>query len=142
MSSRRQTYTSYYANCVELDRAGIIPISIALHPPRGWYGLEYKKLAPTFDILLNYRHDHDETKYTERYKSEILDNLDPHDVMKDLIHMAGKNHELALVCYEGSDSFCHRHLVANWLNKHGYPCEEFPTKLYGRQSRSILVDDF
>ncbi len=142
MSSRRQTYTSYYANCIELSKANIVPISIALYPPRVWFGLEYKKLAPTFDILLDYKHNHDEIKYTERFKSEILDSLDPHDVMKDLIHMAGKNHELALVCYESSNSFCHRHIVADWLNKHGYPCEEFPTKHYGRQSRAVLIDEF
>ena len=141
MSSRRQTYTSYYANCIDLAKAGIVPVSIALYPLRGWYGLEYKKLAPTFDILLDYKHDHDKAQYTERYKSEILYNLDPYEVMKDIIHMAGKSHEFALVCYERPTSFCHRHLVAEWLNKHGYPCEEFPSKLYGRQSRVILVDE-
>lgn len=129
MNFRRQSYTSYYTNCVELAKASIIPISIALYSPRGWHDLEYKKLAPTFDILLDYKHDHNETQYTERYKSEILDSLDPHEVMDELIHMVGKSREFALVCYERPIHFCHRHLVANWLNEHGYPCEEFPSKL-------------
>ena len=125
MSSRRQTYTSYYANCVELNRAGIILISIALYPPRNWHSLEYKKLAPSFDILLNYKHDHDETKYTERYKSEILNKLNVDEVMTDLVRMAGKSNEFALICYENPSVFCHRHVVANWLTEHGYPCEEY-----------------
>lgn len=142
MSSRRQTYTSYYAQCINLDKAGIVPISIALNPPKGWHRLEYKRLAPTFHILLDYKHDCDEARYTERYRSEILDSLDPYEVMKDLVHMAGKNHEFALICYERPASFCHRHLVADWLNEHGYPCKEFPTKLYGRQSRVVLADEF
>ncbi len=142
MSSKRLTYTSYYANCIELAKAGIVPISIALYPPRRWQNLEYKKLAPTFDILLDYKHDHDEVRYSERYKTIILDRLNPNEVMKDLIHMAGKDHEFALVCYEQSQSFCHRQLVAKWLNEHGYPCEEFPSKLRGRQLRVTYFDEF
>lgn len=141
MNFRRQSYTSYYANCIDLAKAGVVPISISLYSPRGWHDLEYKKLAPTFDILLGYKHDNNEARYAERYKLEILDGLDPHEVMNELIHMVGKSHEFALVCYERPVSFCHHHLVADWLNKHGYPCEEFPSKLYGRQSRVILVDE-
>ena len=129
MSLKRQTYTSYYARGLDLMKAGIIPISIALNPPRGWSGLEYKKLAPTFDILFAYKHNHDEAAYIERYQSEILDDLDVHEVMKGLVHMAGANHEFALVCYESSESFCHRLIVADWLNKNGYSCEEFSAKL-------------
>lgn len=128
MTSNRQTYTSYYARGLDLMKAGIVPVSITLNPPRGWLGLEYKKLAPTFDILFTYKHDHDEVAYIERYKSEILASLNAHEVMRELVHMAGANHEFALVCYESSESFCHRHIVADWLNENGYPCEEFPAK--------------
>ena len=33
--------------------------------------------------------------------------------------------DIALVCYEAPDKFCHRHLVADWFNKAGYRCEEY-----------------
>ena len=36
-----------------------------------------------------------------------------------------KDIDIALLCYEKPDDFCHRHLVADWLNKNGYKCEEY-----------------
>lgn len=33
--------------------------------------------------------------------------------------------DCALVCYEAPDKFCHRHLVAEWLNSAGYNVNEF-----------------
>ena len=38
--------------------------------------------------------------------------------------MAGTE-DIALVCYEKPGDFCHRHLVADWLNEAGYQCEEY-----------------
>ena len=32
---------------------------------------------------------------------------------------------IALICYEKPTDFCHRHLVADWLNKNGIECEEW-----------------
>lgn len=29
------------------------------------------------------------------------------------------------MCYEKSEDFCHRHLVAEWLTGAGFPVEEF-----------------
>ena len=141
MNSKRQTYTSYYARGLDLMKEGIVPISIALNPPRGWVGFEYKKLAPTFNILFAYKHNHDEAAYIERYRSEILDGLDVHEVMKELVHMAGANHEFALVCYESSESFCHRHIVSDWLNENGYPCVEFTARLNGHQIKTAYFDE-
>lgn len=34
------------------------------------------------------------------------------------------DYHIALLCYEKPDDFCHRHLVADWLRKNGYECEE------------------
>lgn len=31
---------------------------------------------------------------------------------------------IALVCYEKSGDFCHRHIVADWLNQAGYDVKE------------------
>ena len=39
--------------------------------------------------------------------------------------MSGYDKDVALVCYEKPSDFCHRHLVADWLNKNGFECKEF-----------------
>lgn len=36
----------------------------------------------------------------------------------------GEN-DIALICYEKPTDFCHRHLVADWLNKNGFKCDEY-----------------
>ena len=36
----------------------------------------------------------------------------------------GEN-DIALICYEKPSDFCHRHLVAEWLNQNGFKCEEW-----------------
>jgi uncharacterized protein (DUF488 family) len=53
----------------------------------------------------------DEDTYREEYQ-KILDNLDPRKVYEDL----GKNS--ILICWEAPGKFCHRRLVAEWLEKH------------------------
>ena len=49
----------------------------------------------------------------------------PDDVIPiSIIHLSG-GRDIVLVCYEGPSKFCHRHLVAEWLNKYGYDVEEW-----------------
>ena len=33
--------------------------------------------------------------------------------------------EIALICYEKPENFCHRHLVAEWLQEAGYQVQEY-----------------
>ena len=48
------------------------------------------------------------TYYIEQYYKEVLSKLDPEKVYKDLKHSF-------LLCYEDNNEFCHRHIVAKWL---------------------------
>lgn len=72
---------------------------------------------PPAHLLLKYKEDHDENAYEKNYRKEVLDKLDPAAVAKEL---DGK----VLCCYEKSDNFCHRHLVAAWLRENGFECRE------------------
>ena len=38
-------------------------------------------------------------------------------VLKNLEKLAGGREEIALVCYEKPGDFCHRHIVADWLDQ-------------------------
>ena len=61
----------------------------------------------------------DTEKYTERFNAEILAKCDAQSIYdNELAHNAkirGKD-KVVLLCYESAEKFCHRHLVADWLN--------------------------
>lgn len=107
-------YTSYFAKIRDLNSHHVIPISIALKTPYWFHGSLYKSLNPSGNILFQYRQYHDAYMYCLRYTSEILVNLDPMKVVSYLYKLSNGN-DLALLCYETPDKFCHRHLVSAWL---------------------------
>lgn len=116
-------YTSYFANVRRLPPE-IVPVSIALYSPRWFSGLCYRKLAPTVDILREWKSNPDVERYVRLYQSDILARLSPYSVACDLMIMS-EGKDVALLCYERPGDFCHRHLVADWLKRNGYECAEF-----------------
>lgn len=56
-----------------------------------------------------------------------LQLLIPYDIRCKMQHNVAYSPDwhIALICYEKPSDFCHRHLVADWLNKNGIPCEEW-----------------
>ena len=128
-------YTSYYANMRHIPE-DIVQISIAGKAPKWYNGLEYKKLAPKFSFFNEWK-----TKglsneyYIEHFNNEVLSLLNANNVLSDLERLSGGK-DCVLLCYESPDNFCHRHLVANWLeNKLGIDVHEFskhiPVKVNG-----------
>ena len=87
---------------------------------------KYKKLVPPWYVVKAYQENGDKEQYIRDYTRLVLDQLDPQDVVKQLKDRVGYN-DVALVCYEKSEDFCHRHLVADWLRNAGYDVEEFDT---------------
>lgn len=104
-------YTSYFAQFSTLTKAGIMPVSIALVSP--WFhGEKCTYLAPTRKIL---QFKEEPEKYTDHFNRLVLAPLDFSEVIEDFKNLShGK--DIALLCYERPGVFCHRHLVANWLN--------------------------
>jgi len=64
-----------------------------------------------------------QARYARWYEHDILRIYDPAAIERIIKHIAG-NKIPVLVCFE-KDDFCHRHLVANWLNKNNIQCEEW-----------------
>lgn len=116
-------YTSYFANLKKLDR-NIVPISICYKLPNWYKGLQYKKLAPTSQILTDWRLNHNKEHYIKCFSEEILLKLNPRLVYSELCELA-KGNKFALICYEKSEDFCHRYLVSCWLNENGFECKEW-----------------
>ena len=104
-------WTSYFAKHKQRENG----ISICAKKPQWWAGPEYKALAPSYDILMEYKNSklskvEKEEIYVERYNKEILSKLDPEKVYEDL-------KDKVMLCYEVSDDFCHRHLAAKWIEE-------------------------
>ena len=116
-------YTSYFSKINKLPQ-NIIPISISAKPPKGYVGLQYKKLAPTYQILMEWKRTGDNDWYIEEYDDAVLSNFKPDKVVAELMQMS-EGQDVALICFEKSGDFCHRHLVAEWLRNAGYDCEEY-----------------
>ena len=130
-------YTSYFAVANKLP-PDMIKISIAGKTPDGWDGLKYSLLAPRWTFFKVWQQTKDNDYYIKCYNELVLSKLNPQSVLKELkmayLSMQNRNNEeisytsdsdLCLMCYEKPDSFCHRHLVADWLNAAGIECEEY-----------------
>lgn len=117
-------YTTYFAKLKKLPE-NTVPIAICKWVPEALRlsVYQYLELAPSADFFHEYKRTGDTEKFTECYKERILSKLNPHYVVKALTDWVGGK-DIALVCYEKSTDFCHRHLVADWLREAGYAVNE------------------
>lgn len=122
-------YTSYFGNAKALHEADIVIIGIALYPPRWMHCPSLKQVAPTHSIL---KYTHSEDEYTMRYESEVLPFVDMDDFVKQLEQIGGGK-DVALCCYEKPNEFCHRQLLAKYMNSLGYEVKEFEEAKKSRQ---------
>ena len=113
-------YTSYFG-AIDKFPSTFEPIAICGGIPNWYSGKWIKKLAPSWSIWKEW---HDSTApdknehYVSRFIPERLDKLDVQNVLNEIIELVGSKTP-CLLCYEKPDEFCHRHLVADWLNKSG-----------------------
>ncbi len=86
-------------------------VSIAGKSPDWYTGKEYKILAPKYWFFKKYKEDGDEMFYMARYYEEVLNDLVPIEVWEAL-----GGSDAILLCWEEPGKFCHRNIVAKWLN--------------------------
>lgn len=110
-------YTSYFSRY-----RGENGVSIARSQPKNKgkpYHRELKMFRPPFWILEGFKNGSiTEAEFKHYYKNIVLQGLDPVSWGKRL---QGK----VLLCWENPDSFCHRHIVADWLRKAGFEVKEW-----------------
>lgn len=95
--------TSYFAKY-----KGNLGVNIAIKPAPGFKGTSYPPLFPKWSFLSQYKKDSDENSYTEAYYDQVLNKLDPMQILEEI----GGN---TLLCWEKSGTFCHRRIVAEWI---------------------------
>lgn len=129
-------YTSYFANSRAFSKEGVMPISIARYSPRWYQGPQFTAVAPT-SYMLSGACSHEE--YLRRY-DEILGKLNPQQVVSAIENIS-RGRDVALCCYEKPGDFCHRHLLAEWLNKNGYDVKEWESKEKKEQLKQLSLFD-
>lgn len=103
-------YTSYFGQLRNLSKRGIIPVSVARYNPKFFKGYAMYEVAPYGPMLKM-----EEGEYRRAYAS-ILRRNDANKIYQ-LIQRIGKGSDVALLCYEKPGEFCHRRLLAEWLEK-------------------------
>ena len=115
-------YTSYFAKASILRKAGIVPIGVALWPPRFFRGISMKQVAPRRYMLDDRLTDEE---YIRMYRNDVLRLVDARSFIQDL-ERASRGMDVALCCFEKPGDFCHRHILAKWLNEQtGIEVSEF-----------------
>lgn len=112
--------TSNFARAAKLSGA----ISIARGTPTWFRGQRCEALAPSWPLVgwaKAYIRPGDRNtvacrEYERRYRAEVLDRLDPANVAEELQLLVAP-HEPILLCWEAPGAFCHRRLVAQWLQE-------------------------
>jgi len=98
--------TSYFAKYKEGERG----VSIATGSPAWFKGRTYPPLNPGWVLAKSFQNNQDEEYFTKMYHELVLDKLDPKKVFDDL-------RGCTLLCWEKSGEFCHRRVVARWLEE-------------------------
>lgn len=112
-------YTGYFA---QMKNYKGICLSIARFTPKGINCGTCKHFYPSEQLLKDWKTGLiTEEEYKQRYKEETLDKVD-WNVFQWILNQY--NEDIYLLCYEKPSDFCHRHLVAEWLNEHGIECRE------------------
>lgn len=105
-------FTSYFAKAKNLDESRFCVVSIARFVPRGFKGVRCSSLAPSRELLHDYKSGLSESSYKVRYLKELGDSVHIHEVFESLVPFC-KGRDLVLCCYESGDKFCHRHLLSD-----------------------------
>lgn len=106
--------TSSYKNW-QSDKYTTYSISGNRGKDAGYTGKCFPELAPKLSFWKTW-HDNigviseeeNNRYYVEQYYEQVLSKLDPEEIYKKLDRSA-------LLCYEENTEFCHRHIVAAWL---------------------------
>ena len=118
-------YTGYYALLKKYKDNGLFTVGISGSVPPFYEGARILEFAPRKEMFNRWKNGEiDNFRYHEEYV-KYLDSLDKKDVRETLNEL--KEHgDVIFLCYEKSGVFCHRHILADWLeNNFGEKVDEY-----------------
>ena len=109
-------YTGYYSKVKEYIQAGLKTVGISMTRPNGVVvDGELPDLYPDKDILWDHKNGEiDEIEYIGKY----LDQLDRIGIRDILLKIHSFGDDVVLLCWESPEKFCHRHILADYINRH------------------------
>lgn len=125
-------YTGYYSKTKHYQEKGIYTIGISGKVPDFYEGEHWKDLAPRFSDFREWRKGNiDNMEYVQRYKS-WLNTLDISLLRERFENLIKEHKNIILLCYEKPETFCHRHVLADWIEENvKFRVEEY--RHYGKQ---------
>jgi hypothetical protein len=95
-------------------------LSICLYPPLGYTGAQYPPLAPDRQTFFAKKAgDIDEAEYEKQYRERVLSKLEAKEIYRRFPNAV-------LLCWEPAGDFCHRRIVASWIQEEiGIEIEEW-----------------
>ena len=104
--------TSYFARERHIQN----PVCIAQGKPHWSKSRDYKKLAPPWSLVIPYKDGLlPPQQYIILYNFHVLCRLNPVEVFAEIKALFGE--DASLLCHETAGEFCHRRLVAEWLER-------------------------
>lgn len=105
-------YTGYFAKTKIYEQDGLQPVSIAGKTPGFFKGPKFPSLAPEYKMFSDWKKGKiSDMEYTKIF-TKRLNELDK-EAIKRFINSFDK--PVVLLCYEKPGDFCHRHIVADWI---------------------------
>ncbi len=114
-----ELYTGYFAKLVVYKQHRLYPVSIARYMPRGVVIPELPSAAPSQELLRAYKTGTvTTTEYDAIYRNDLITNFNPAHLQEIIDTARRMSYQgVVFVCYERPESFCHRHIFADYLNK-------------------------
>lgn len=124
-----QLYTGYFAKVKDYINAGLEPVSIAGITPSFFKGERWSDFAPRKELFNQWKSGAlNNFEYSAKY-TEYLNTLPKQDIYELKDSLLGENKNFVMCCYEKQGDFCHRHVLADWLeNNFGIRVEEYEIK--------------
>lgn len=126
-------YTSYFGNIkkIQAKMPQLVLVSIAGKTPEWFDGKKLPELMPKYEWWKEWRDNYKDNPpdngidfYTTKYHETVLSEVEPEQIAAKLKQLANGK-DVCLLCYETPQNFCHRQLVAEWLNNAGIACTEW-----------------
>ena len=117
MNNNLKINTSYYSKFKHFPISSTL-VSVSRKSPYWIPGLnKFEKLYPSWNLIKDFKNNLISiNEYTDRYYKEVLNKISPELIIKYL-KFVSKNNFVILLCWEKPDQFCHRHLIATYIQE-------------------------
>lgn len=134
----RETYAAALQHDL-VELSGEELLAGVVRRPTGWFrgavDENYRELAPPDDLIEEMQETKedlelqgvcaegahnaawDEVEFADRYRSYLDESTEVPDAIEDLLSRIRRGEDVVLVCFEGDNKRCHRHILKNRIEE-------------------------